>query len=291
MLSIRRGNSETDGIAFAPALMGRRVGTSLLEMVFPCKCHACGEIFRPRPRKAQDTSPGEGVARVAAYERALRASLCPACLSGFRPAVSPLCSRCGVVFESRQGADHLCAGCIARPKHFFRARAVGIYSGPLMALIHAFKFKGMTALSRPFSTLLFEVFEENWDLDGIDLVLPVPLHGKRMRERGFNQAWLLVRDWPERIRKAHGGNRCIQVRHGILVRNRPTASQTGLGKKGRAVNLHGAFSVTPSVPVARKRILLVDDVVTTGATANECARVLLAAGAGQVEVLSIARTL
>jgi ComF family protein len=190
-----------------------------------------------------------------------------------------------------EGADHLCGECIVHPKHFLRARAVGIYSGPLMALIQCFKFKGMTALARPFSGLLFEVFQENWEPGGIDLVLPVPLHTKRMRSRGFNQAWLLVRDWPERVRKASGGDSGIRVQHGLLVRHRPTAPQTGFGKGDRAANLKGAFSVTDPRSITRKRILLVDDVVTTGATANECARVLLAAGAGQVEVLAVARTL
>jgi ComF family protein len=112
-----------------------------------------------------------------------------------------------------------------------------------------------------------------------------------MRSRGFNQAWLLVRDWPQRVRKAYGAGCGIEVRHGILIRNRATDPQTGLKKDHRAANLKGAFSVTDAKSIAGKRILLVDDVVTTGATVNECARVLLAAGAGQVEVLAVARTL
>jgi ComF family protein len=268
-----------------------RIGISLLEMIFPCKCHACGEIFRPCPQKTEETPPGEREKRVVSFERVMRVRLCPACLAGFAPAVSPLCSQCGVVFTSKEGVDHLCGECLAQPKHFFRARAVGIYSGPIMALIQGLKFKGITALARPFSSLLFEVFERDWEPDGIDLVLPVPLHGKRMRSRGYNQAWLLIRDWPERVRKAYGADCGIRVRHGILVRNRPTDPQTGLKKDQRDANLKGAFSVTDPASIAGKRILLVDDVVTTGATVNECARVLLAAGAGQVEVLAAARTL
>lgn len=291
MLTVRRGNSETDGIAPVYTLAWRRIGNSLLEMMFPCKCLACGEIFRPRSQDAEEGPLNERERRVASFERAMRVRLCPACLAGFAPAVSPLCSQCGVVFTGREGADHLCGECIAQPKHFLRARTVGIYSGPLIAVIQCFKFKGMTALARPFSALLFEIFQENWVLGDIDLVLPVPLHPKRMRNRGFNQAWLLIRDWPERLRKVHCGDSGIRVRHGILMRNRPTAPQTGFGKGDRAANLKGAFLVTDPLSIARKRILLVDDVVTTGATVNECARVLLAAGAGQVEVLAVARTL
>ncbi|MFH0731227.1 MAG: ComF family protein [Pseudomonadota bacterium] len=269
----------------------RRIGIAFLEMVFPCKCHACGEIFRPHPEETEITAPGEREKRRASFEHAMRTRLCPACLTAFAPAVSPLCSQCGVVFTSMEGADHLCGECMVEPKHFLRARAVGIYSGSLMALIQSLKFKGMTALARPFSALMFEIFQRYWESGGIDLVLPVPLHPKRMRSRGFNQAWLLVRDWPERVRKAYGQDSGIQVRHGVLVRNRPTDPQTGLGKGHRAANLKGAFSVADAQFIAGKRILLVDDVVTTTATVNECARVLLAAGAGQVEVLAVARTL
>jgi ComF family protein len=268
----------------------RRIGISLLEMIFPCKCHACGEIFRPYPQEAEEMPPGEREKRLVSFERAMRARLCSVCLAGFVPAVSPLCRQCGVVFTTTEGADHLCGECIARPKHFLRARAVGIYSGPLMALIQGLKFKGITALARPLSTLLFEVFKREWESGSIDLVLPVPLHVKRMRSRGFNQAWLLLRDWPERLRKVFGADCGIEVRHGILVRNRHTNPQTGLKKDHRAANLKGAFSVTDAAFISRKRILLVDDVVTTGATVNECARVLLSAGAAQVEVLAVART-
>jgi ComF family protein len=291
MLAVRRGNSETDGIAPAHTPVWRRIGIAILEMILPCKCLACGEIFRPCSPDAEKGPLKERERRVASFERAMRAQLCAACLAGFAPAVSPLCSQCGVVFTAMEGVDHLCGECIAQPKHFFRARAVGIYSGPLMALIQCFKFKQMTALARPFSALLFEVFQENWAPGAMDLVLPVPLHAKRMRGRGFNQAWLLVRDWPERCRNLNGGDSGIQVRQGILVRSRPTAPQTGFGKGDRAANLKGAFSVTDTACIARKRILLVDDVITTGATANECARALLAAGAGQVAVLAVARTL
>jgi len=216
---------------------------------------------------------------------------CPACMSRFRPISSPLCSRCGILFTSREGADHLCGDCISAPGHFARARAAGVYDGPLMAMVHSLKYKENTTLARPLSSLLYVAFQRFWKSESIDLVLPVPLHRKRMRRRGFNQAWLLIRDWPDRFQKTYGKACGIEVQNEYLFRHRPTAPQTGLGKHHRQHNILNAFSVTPAAGITGKRILLVDDVFTTGATVNECARVLLAAGARQVDVLTLARTM
>lgn len=268
----------------------RRIRKSLTEVLFPCKCHACGKIFRPPLLESFEDASMERD-RASSFSDVMGTWLCAECLAGFAPVQSPLCSQCGVVFPTREGSDHLCGECISEPKHFSRARAAGIYDGPLMALIQCLKFKGMTGLARPLGGLLFEAFLKNWNPEDIDLVVPVPLHFRRLAGRGFNQAWLLISDWPDRFRSFEGADWGGTISYDILTRTRFTTPQTGLGKTERIANLKGAFRAADPNAVAGKRILLVDDVVTTGTTVNECARVLLESGARRVDVLSVARTL
>lgn len=265
------------------------MGRALLEILFPSRCHACGDFFRP---------PGNRLPRPALPPKAggpeaghtLAAVLCPACISGVMPVTSPLCSQCGQVFNSRQGDDHLCSACIITPKQFTRARAAGVYDGPLKILVQRLKYGGEQMLADPLGNLLFAAFERYWHPNDVDLILPVPLHARRMRQRGFNQAWLLIRNWPGRIRSITGPGAAIDFRRRLLTRIRPTIPQTGLDRRHRRTNLAHAFSVPNPGDIAGKCVLVVDDVYTTGATADACARVLRAAGADRVDVLSVART-
>jgi len=141
-------------------------------------------------------------------------------------------------------------------------------------------------LARPLGLLLFEAFERHWGRAPVDVLLPVPLHRRRLKERGFNQALLLVRRWPLRL-----GMPKVPVDTGVLRRARATAPQAGLGRRGRQANIAGAFALRHPERVAGRHILLVDDVITTGATAGECARLLLDNGASRVDVLALARVI
>jgi ComF family protein len=138
--------------------------------------------------------------------------------------------------------------------------------------------------------LMLKVLLDNWNLADVDWVVPVPLHRKRLRERGFNQSCLLTRTWAAPLKAYPATGSGLPVTPDLLARTRPTASQTGLGRTARAANLKNAFRVRPGRVVANLRLLVVDDVFTTGATANECARVLMKAGAKRVDVLTLART-
>jgi ComF family protein len=195
------------------------------------------------------------------------------------------------VFVSRQGADHLCGACIEKPRKFHRARAAGIYEKGLLKAVHCLKYKGRIELARPLGRVLFSSFQQHWQSDEIDILLPVPLHRRRMRSRGFNQSLLLLRDWPRLMTAAGGDAVGIQIAPRLLARSKATPPQIGLGRKERRKNLRGAFTVTTPDQVKKKRILLVDDVYTTGATADACATALRRAGAARVEVLTLARTL
>jgi ComF family protein len=194
---------------------------------------------------------------------------------------SPFCSKCGLPFVSREGDDHTCSECLSEKRYFGIARASGVYEGTLMEALHRFKYTKKTALSKPLSFLAAQTFSRFWDGHGIGLVVPVPLQIRRLRERGFNQAVLLA--------KGVGRLGDMPVDPFVLVRTRWTEPQTSLSRKERKKNLKGAFAVRKPENVRGKKVLLVDDVYTTGSTVNECSRVLLRAGAHSVDVLTVAR--
>lgn len=265
-------------------LLGRRLKTvmgAVREALFPSKCLLCGDFYGP---------PGEPLHRVSGgLEKALADWLCTDCRLDWEAIVSPLCHRCGLPFISPEGGDHLCGDCRTRPGAFDRARAVGHYAGTLKALILQFKFHGQVGLAEPLGRLLLDAFERHWSADGVDLILPVPLHGRRMRQRGYNQAFLLVRHWTRWYEALHGVPLACRIERDLLRRVRPTTPQTGLNRGERERNLKRAFALAGPLPAKGQRILLVDDVLTTGATVNACARVLCDEGAGRVEVLTLAR--
>jgi ComF family protein len=260
----------------------RRLLHCVGDALFPATCLACGRLFH-RGAKAQDPSERSGGIRDTGFAPGISLYFCPACRAKWTPVASPLCSRCGLVFKSREGEDHLCGRCLERPGFFARARAAGIYDESLRMAIHELKFRAAVGLAGPLGALLFKTYQAHWKPGEIDVVAPVPLHRRRFRQRGFNQACLLVRNWP-----LPGGTQHI---HDLLVRTRETAPQTGLDRRQRRGNIKNAISVRRPGQIRGKRVLLVDDVLTTGATADACAHALVRDGAGRVDVLTLARAL
>lgn len=154
-----------------------------------------------------------------------------------------------------------------------------------MDVIHALKYNGRIALARPLGRILLAALMHHFSTDDIDMVIPVPLHPNRLRNRGFNQALLMLREWPDFPAIQQAG---IVIEKNILVRRINTASQTGLGREKRKANVRRAFAVNSPEKVKGKRVLLIDDVFTTGATCGECAKVLEKAGAAAVSILTLA---
>lgn len=155
-------------------------------------------------------------------------------------------------------------------------------SHPLRQVVHRFKYGRQASLGQPLGRLVAQVCRPWYRSSALDLIIPVPLHPQRLRWRGFNQAVLLGRE----VGKAWG----LPLDPFVLTRKTDTAPQTGLSLKQRRPNVRGAFSIAPRRAVKGMRLLLVDDIYTSGATVNECARVLLRSGARQVQVLTLGRT-
>jgi ComF family protein len=163
------------------------------------------------------------------------------------------------------------------------ARAYSRFEDPLREIIHQFKYRAHPSLAKPLAGLLFSVYQSNIEGLSSDLVIPVPMHKSRQRERGFNQACELS--------KYFGKLAHIPLQSGLLMRIKPTRVQAGLSRRERRLNLVDSFQVSSRERIKDKRVMLIDDVFTTGATVNECAKLLRQNGAQRVNVLTLARVI
>ena len=237
----------------------RKVPHALFSILFPDECRICGEALR-------------GYTRVPVCARCLKS---PAALEA-----EYFCSQCKTPFQNHFPLDleGRCALCRSVLRGFDAAYCFGFYEGPLRELIHLLKYDGMKPLARPLGELLSRALPLD---EQFDAIVPAPLHWRRRFERGFNQSWLLARELARR--------RGLPVVN-ALRRVRATRSQTGLSNARRRENVGGAFRRRRGRPVNGLRLLLVDDVMTTGATAAACAMALRRAGAVEVRVAVWART-
>lgn len=254
----RAGGPRVPG-ALSCASTARRLGrelAALLDLLLPPLCPFC------RERSAEPAEP-----------------LCAPCLEELTAPTGPCCPRCAQPFAATEGSSHLCGACLKTPPPFAWVAPLGAYGGVLREVIGRFKHGGAVSLDRPLGTLLSRRLAGLHPGYRPDLVLPVPLHPQRLTERTYNQALLVAR----RLGRLWQ----VPAPRRQLRRVRPTPSQKGLGAADRRRNVRGAFKL--ETPVAGARVLLIDDVMTTGATASECARILRQGGAAEVAVAVLAR--
>jgi ComF family protein len=231
-------------------------GRAALDVVFPPTCLAC------RAAVAQTNA------------------LCGRCWGAMRFIERPFCDRLGLPFEHEMGEGVLSAQAVDNPPVFARARAVVCFEeGPARRLVHRLKYSDRMELARPLGAWMARAGSDL--LAEADALAPVPLHYTRLWRRQFNQSAALAR-----AISALSGK---PTELGLIERVRPTRPQVGLSRAERAANLQGAFRCPLTAPLSGRRILLVDDVMTTGSTANAAARALLRGGARAVDVLVFAR--
>lgn len=232
---------------------------AVLDFLFPPLCHVCRSFI-----------PDAGELHI-----------CSRCRERLPLVKPPLCTLCGIPFIGA-GANHLCGECQIHPPHYERAMAHLLYEESARDLIHHFKYSHKTHLRRPLALLALEGLSEFITGQAPDIIIPVPLHRSRLRSRGFNQAVLLGELFSSRL--------SVPMLADGLTRTRQTEPQIDLSAEDRKNNVKGAFAVKKMGDISEKRILLLDDVMTTGSTVNECAKVLKKAGAASVVVVTVART-
>lgn len=208
-------------------------------------------------------------------------ALCQRCRANFRLIVPPICQKCGRPLQRSPELALPCPLCRRRGHQFSCARAAAIYEGSLREAIHALKFGRCRILAAPLGRMMGLCAAADPVLAPARLIVPVPLHPHRRRERGFNQAELLAREVGRFLR--------LPVLATVVRRKTPTKAQSALPLKQRWENVREAFEASAALP--GEPVMLVDDVISTGFTASECARQLLDAGATSVYVLAAALAL
>jgi len=205
--------------------------------------------------------------------------VCALCVERFAPS-HPRCRRCALKVPAGAG---LCGACLTDPPPFARTLAAVDYGHPWDGLITQFKFHGALDLAPALTRRLLAAFEQS-DMPTPTLLLPVPLSGERLRERGYNQAWALARGVGRALRCEPDAR--------LLLRIKDTPHQLALAPAKRAGNVRAAFAVEPRrlAELRGRSVTVIDDVMTTGATVGEIARVLLQAGAAEIAVWVVART-
>lgn len=238
---------------------------SLLDVFYPPRCLLCRAFLGDHWVEIENR----------------RILICPECLDRFRAIGSPLCPVCSRPFFQTADGDHLCEDCLRKRPLFEALFAPYSYEDPLMTAIYQFKYGKKAIVSDSLGPLLAQFSLKRFAHRSDLLVMPVPLHPKRLREREFNQSLLLARH----VAAALGA----ELNFLSLRRIKHTAPQMGLGKDERRKNLRGAFKVAKPEEIKRRSVLLVDDVATTGNTLNECARALKRNGCKEVYCLVMAR--
>jgi competence protein ComFC len=222
----------------------------------------------------------EGICPVCAQERSVRQGLGRNCLERLLLVTPPVCSCCGRPLRLNLQNHSICKQCAATEYYFRQARAVALYEGALREYLADLKYRFRPELGVALGELLVEWSKLNREWRQNDLIIPVPLHQQRIAVRGYNQAELIARPLGE-----YWGKRILTE---TIIREKLTPKQNDLSKNERFVNIANAFRVLKPKMVAGKRILVIDDIMTTGATVSEVARTLLKAGALRVDVLTVA---
>ncbi len=236
---------------------------ALASLFFPAPCRICGELL----------------------DSANRIPLCRSCLMSLRPMGEPCCARCGRPFVSSVAVQveglPLCHLCRRGLYDFDFARSYGIYTESMAGAIMLLKYQQVTPLAAWFAAHLRETFDHHREMFLADIVVPVPAHAARQRERGYNHAELIAKPLARSL-----GWPC---RSYLLVRSRPRPDKLRLSLRERWRSVRGAYTIRNGLRVDNLRVLLVDDVLTTGATLDACSRALRKAGASKVVALTVAR--
>ncbi|MFH1868981.1 MAG: ComF family protein [Candidatus Omnitrophota bacterium] len=235
------------------------ISKASLNLVYPIYCEGCNAKL--------------------AYNN--KSYLCHECMTKIKENSPPFCVRCGRCLSGDKDIKTICPDCVKKTYSFDAAWQCCTYDGLIKDLIHNFKYSRKLFLKNILSDILYDFLTKHINYMGLDLILAVPMHRICANKRGFNQSLLLSKELSRRLGLPYSSN--------CLVKTKNTRKQIALNKRMRLNNIKGAFSVKKNTDLSSKNILLIDDVFTTGATANECSLVLKKSDAKSVSVLALAR--
>ncbi|MGH9710410.1 MAG: ComF family protein [Candidatus Acidiferrales bacterium] len=244
--------------------MFRKTLEALTSVLFPAPCQICGQVLT----------------------NASLLPICSDCLASLAPFRVPCCTTCGRPFLSEVAADAanpLCFACRRGTYGFDSARSYGEYNDQMSRAIMLLKYEKLTRLGGWFAARLEEKIRSEPEIFAADVAVPVPLHPARQRERGYNQAEMIARPLAQKLKLPLGAY--------LLVRTKPRPPRLLLSRRERWQTVHGAYELRKGARVDNLRVLLIDDVFTTGATLDACARALKTAGAKSVVGITVARVL
>lgn len=204
--------------------------------------------------------------------------VCDTCCNNIDIIVPPWCNICGI-----PNTEDVCDNCATKPPQYGKLRTIALYRGTLQQLIHLYKFEKRTTLVKYLAHLITTNLPNDISFTDYDFIVPIPIHKKRLKERGFNQTTLLA----NHISKITDN----QVETNSLIRKKNTSPQSSLDREARNTNIIGAFQLLNSDIFYNKQILLLDDVYTTGATVQEAVKVLWNADPKEIDILTLARAL
>lgn len=246
------------------ALGFRVLADALISVLFPAPCEICGGVLT--------------TARLL--------PICENCFVALKPLPKPICAKCGRSFPSEIFADAEVPRCFACRRGLYAfdaARSYGAYTDEMVRAISLLKYERLTRLGSWFASKLHAIVQENPDFAAMDVVVPVPLHRARRRERGYNQAELIAKPLARMLKVPLGPY--------LLVRTKPRPARLLLSRRERWLTVRGAYEIRSGTRIDNLRVLLVDDVFTTGATLDACSQALRKAGAKRVVGLTVARVL
>ncbi len=239
----------------------RHISEALITFLYPAQCRVCERDI------GLETVP----------------YLCNACWNDIQLIKPPWCIMCGFPLSFLNPPVETCDECARKPPRYGKLRTIALYGGALRQVIHLLKFEKRTTLAKPLIQFMIENLPTDCRIADYDVILPIPIHKNRLRERGFNQATLLA--------KGIAKTTDVLLVTDAFIRNKDTQQQSRLvGKKARQENISEAFQIRKPEVIRGKRLLLIDDVFTTGATVHEAVKVLWNAEPAEIDVLTLART-
>ena len=253
------------------------------KLIYPDICRICGTFFENMDKRT------DYILRDIFFEDIFCDILCAGCLGRYEEQSGFVCQGCGRKIYGEPGTVFLCEKCIKTTAFFSKIRSPFLFRDSIVDIVHMLKYNNMVFLAEKMSYFILKTYIDHFQEDPPDYVFPVPLHIKKLRKRGYNQTYLMAH---ETSKTADRFSICFpSVKKDVLIKVIDTKSQTGLDSEKRESNLKKAFKIKNPAFVRGKKILLIDDVMTTGATIRECARVLISGEAEKVEAITFARAM